>query len=107
MKSGKLNFGLALLIGIMLLIPVVGFSGGQKEAAPAPEPAPAPAAEKVYKGLILPNGEKMAPMEILTLTPGADPTLNQEAVFIAEWWKKIGIPIKAKAMEKGALVYRR
>lgn len=107
MKGGKLNFGLALLIGFMLLIPVVGFSGGQKEAAPAPEkeaPAPAPAAEKVYKGLILPNGEKMAPMEILTLTPGADPTLNQEAVFIAEWWKKLGIPVQAKAMEKGALV---
>ena len=59
---------------------------------------------EAYKGLILPSGEKMAPMELLTLTPGGDPTLNQEAVFIAEWWKKIGIPVEAKAMEKGALV---
>jgi len=59
---------------------------------------------EAYKGLTLPSGEKMPPMTLLTLTPGADPTLNQEAVFIAEWWKKIGIPVEAKPMEKGALV---
>ena len=88
MKSRKPVIRLALVFTFVMLFSILG-NITQADA---------------YKGLILPSGEKMAPMELLTLTPGADPTLNQEAVFIAEWWKKIGIPVEAKPMEKGALV---
>ena len=111
MKGVKFSFVFMVLIVVLILLPSIAFAGGKKEetsevekevAAPAPEKE-APAPPKVYKGLILPDGTKMEPMEILTVTPGADPTLNQEAVFLAEWWKKLGIPVKVKAMEKGAL----
>ncbi|MBU1320408.1 MAG: hypothetical protein KKH67_14585, partial [candidate division Zixibacteria bacterium] len=88
MRSRKLGICLTLVFAFVMLFSILGHT---------------PQAD-AYKGLILPSGEKMAPMELLTLTPGADPTLNQEAVFVAEWWKKIGIPVAAKAMEKGALV---
>jgi len=116
MRVKKLSTGLTLLIVFAMLFSTFGCIS-EKEETPAPTTAapttaapttaaPTTAAPKVYEGLILPSGEKMAPMEILTLTPGADPTLNQEAVFIAEWWKKIGIDVEAKAMEKGALVQK-
>ena len=90
MRAMKQFTIITLLVAFAMLFSIVG-NASKAEA---------------YKGLTLPSGEKMAPMELLTLTPGGDPTLNQEAVFIAEWWKKIGIPVEAKAMEKGALVQK-
>ncbi|MCK5201212.1 MAG: hypothetical protein KAR21_22815, partial [Spirochaetales bacterium] len=98
MKRGKLSTVFVVLMVILTLFPFMVFAGGQKEETSEPEkeistPAPekeAPAPAKIYKGLILPDGTKMGPMEILTVTPGEDPTLNQEAVFLAEWWKKLG-----------------
>jgi hypothetical protein len=60
MKAKKQFTILTIIVAFAVLFSIVGHTS-EAEA---------------YKGLILPNGEKMAPMELLTLTPGSDPTLN-------------------------------
>jgi len=54
--------------------------------------------------LLLKNGKKMAPFDILTPPADYDPLRAMSGVLIQEWWRAIGVPATAKPTSFGQIV---
>jgi ABC-type transport system substrate-binding protein len=51
--------------------------------------------ETVGKGLMMPDGNPVPEMEILSVSPGYDPLRSTFAIWIERWLNGIGVPAKA------------
>lgn len=59
-----------------------------------------------HTGLIMPNGESVKPFEILTPPADYDPYRAMCGVLIQEWWKSVGVPVRAKPTSFGEIVQK-
>ncbi|MBU7042959.1 MAG: ABC transporter substrate-binding protein [Theionarchaea archaeon] len=63
--------------------------------------------EKYPAGVVLlPDGSKMQPFEILTPPADYDPMRAMSGVLIQEWWRELGIPVTAKPTSFGEIVHK-
>jgi peptide/nickel transport system substrate-binding protein len=56
--------------------------------------------------LLLPDGEEIPPLELLSLSYGYDPLRATFAIWIAEWLNEVGIPVRVRQLGFNALIAR-